>query len=38
MEKVEVFEDGLIYKIKLNKDVKWLDGKLVIVNDYVYGW
>ncbi|EHU5024937.1 peptide ABC transporter substrate-binding protein [Enterococcus faecalis] len=37
-EKAEVSEDGLTYKIKLNKDAKWSDGKPVIANDYVYGW
>ena len=37
-EKAEVSEDGLTYKIKLNKDAKWSDGKPVTANDYVYGW
>lgn len=37
-ELVEVSEDGLIYKIKLWEDVKWLNGDFVIVVDYVYGW
>ena len=36
--KAEVSEDGLTYKIKLNKDAKWSDGKPVTANDYVYGW
>ena len=37
-EKAEISEDGLTYKIKLNKDAKWSDGKPVTANDYVYGW
>ena len=37
-EKAEVSEDGLVYKIKLNEDAKWSDGKPVKAADYVYGW
>ncbi|MBP2097587.1 peptide ABC transporter substrate-binding protein [Enterococcus rivorum] len=37
-EEAEVSEDGLVYKIKLNEDAKWSDGKSVKAADYVYGW
>jgi oligopeptide transport system substrate-binding protein len=37
-EKAEVSEDGLTYKIKLNENAKWSDGKAVTAKDYVYGW
>ncbi|OTN88180.1 peptide ABC transporter peptide-binding protein [Enterococcus sp. 7E2_DIV0204] len=37
-EKAEMSEDGLVYKIKLNEDAKWSDGKPVKAEDYVYGW
>lgn len=32
-----VSEDGLTYTFKLNKDVKWSDGKGIVAADYEYG-
>ncbi|MGK9350371.1 peptide ABC transporter substrate-binding protein [Melissococcus plutonius] len=37
-EKVEINNDGTIYKVKLNKKARWSDDKPVKAKDYVYGW
>ncbi|HGC5945102.1 TPA: peptide ABC transporter substrate-binding protein [Enterococcus faecalis] len=33
-----ISENGLLYRIFLNKKAKWSDGKPVVANDYVYSW
>lgn len=37
-EKMDVSEDGLVYKFKLREDAKWSDGKAVTAKDFEYSW